>query len=189
MYESYLKLTSSQLHMHLLKRKLHPSEMRQIKDDVAAMKETIRVARIARTHRKAEWAHLMKPLQYELNNAKVGRAYDLTDDERVEAFDAHTLLSWKSSIMFCQVTSQTLSTRPYNWHARRMTQPRAHTYPTTASIGLIGCLRGLNNPYTMRSWRYRTKQKQSARYPSNAQSRRVNTHKLSTGCGTQPRKN
>lgn len=89
MYESYLKLTSSQLHMHLLKRKLHPSEMRQIKDDVAAMKENIRVARIARTHRKAEWAHLMKPLQYELNNAKVGRAYDLTDDERVEAFDAY----------------------------------------------------------------------------------------------------
>jgi hypothetical protein len=89
MYESYLKLTASQLHMHLLKRKLHPSEMRQIKDDVASMKENIRVARIARTHRKAEWAHLMKPLQYELNNAKVGRAYDLDDEARVEAFDAY----------------------------------------------------------------------------------------------------
>jgi len=89
MYESYLKLTSNQLHMHLSKRKLHPAEMSKIKDEVAQMKENIRVMRIARTHRKAEWAYLLKPLQYELNNAKVGRAYDLDDEARVEAFDAY----------------------------------------------------------------------------------------------------
>lgn len=90
MYESYLKLTANQLHMHLSKRKLHPAEMRQIKDTVAQMKENIRVARIARTHRKAEWAHLMKPLQYELNNAKVGRNYNGDNcPQRLEAFDAY----------------------------------------------------------------------------------------------------
>lgn len=90
MYESYLKLTANQLHMHLSKRKLHPAEMSKIKDEVAQMKESIRVMRIARTHRKAEWAYLMKPLQYELNNAKVGRNYNGDScPQRIEAFDAY----------------------------------------------------------------------------------------------------
>jgi pimeloyl-ACP methyl ester carboxylesterase len=49
--------------MHLSKRKLHPAEMSKIKDEVAQMKENIRVMRIARTHRKAEWAACMKRIE------------------------------------------------------------------------------------------------------------------------------
>jgi hypothetical protein len=63
--------------------------MQQIKDDVAALKEAKRTERIARKKYKALWADFIKPLRYEINNAKVGRKYDLTDEARVEAFDAY----------------------------------------------------------------------------------------------------
>lgn len=89
MYESYINLKPNELHQRLLKRKLHPNEIRRIKDEVAELKEARRVERITRTHRKAEWANVLAPLRYELNNAKVGRRYDLQDEARVEAFDAY----------------------------------------------------------------------------------------------------
>ena len=38
------------------------------------------------------WDKLLKPLRYEINNVKVGRAYDLEDASRVEAFDAYLLV-------------------------------------------------------------------------------------------------
>jgi hypothetical protein len=53
------------------------------------MKESRRINRITRTHRKAEWANVLAPLRYELNSAKVGRKYDLTDAVRLDAFDAY----------------------------------------------------------------------------------------------------
>ena len=53
------------------------------------MKESRRINRITRTHRKAEWANVLDPLRYELNSAKVGRKYDLTDAVRLDAFDAY----------------------------------------------------------------------------------------------------
>lgn len=89
MYETYLNLTPNELHQRLLKRKLHPSEINQIKDDVARMKEAKRVDKITRHQRKQAWDNVLKPLRYELNSAKVGRAYDLDDESRVEAFDAY----------------------------------------------------------------------------------------------------
>lgn len=89
MYEEYINLTPNELHARLMKRKLHPVAVNQIKDEVAKLKEARRVNRITQTHRKAEWANVLDPLRYELNNAKVGRKYDLTDTERVEAFDAY----------------------------------------------------------------------------------------------------
>jgi hypothetical protein len=66
--------------------------MQRIKDEVAQLKESQRVDKITRTQRKAEWDKLLKPLRYELNNAKVGRAYDLDAEPRVEAFDAYILV-------------------------------------------------------------------------------------------------
>jgi len=66
--------------------------MQAIKDEVAALKEAQRVDKITRAQRKAEWDKMLKPLRYELNNAKVGRAYDLDDEPRVEAFDAYILV-------------------------------------------------------------------------------------------------
>jgi hypothetical protein len=63
--------------------------MQQIKDDVSALKEAKRTERIARKKYRALWADFIKPLRYEINNAKVGRKYDLTDEARVEAFDAY----------------------------------------------------------------------------------------------------
>lgn len=92
MYESYINLTPNELHNRLLKRKLHPHAIDQIKAEVAKIKETIRVDKITREARKKQWAILLDPLRYELNNAKVGRAYDLDDADRVEAFDAYILV-------------------------------------------------------------------------------------------------
>lgn len=89
MYETYLNLTPNELHQRLLKRKLHPSEIAHIKDTVAQMKEAKRVDKITRHQRKLAWDNILKPLRYELNSAKVGRAYDLDDEARVEAFDAY----------------------------------------------------------------------------------------------------
>ncbi len=92
MHKSYIALTPNALHQRLLKERIHPAEMQAIKDEVAALKESQRVDKITRTQRKAEWDKLLKPLRYELNNAKVGRAYDLDDESRVEAFDAYILV-------------------------------------------------------------------------------------------------
>lgn len=89
MYEDYINLTPNELHTRLMKRKLHPVTVNHIKDEVAKLKETRRVNRITRTHRISEWANVLDPLRYELNSAKVGRKYDLTDTARVEAFDAY----------------------------------------------------------------------------------------------------
>lgn len=89
MYEEYINLTPNELHQRLLKRKLHPVAITQIKAEVAHMKESRRINRITRTHRKAEWANVLSPLRYELNSAKVGRKYDLTDAVRLDAFDAY----------------------------------------------------------------------------------------------------
>jgi len=92
MHNSYLTLTPNALHQRLLKERIHPAEMQAIKDEVAALKEAQRIDKITRTQRKAEWDKVLKPLRYELNNAKVGRAYDLDDEARVEAFDAYILV-------------------------------------------------------------------------------------------------
>ena len=92
MLNTYIKLKPNDLHQRLLKERIHPAEMQRIKDEVAEAKEAQRVDKITRTQRKAEWDKVLKPLRYELNNAKVGRAYDLDDTERVEAFDAYILV-------------------------------------------------------------------------------------------------
>lgn len=92
MHNSYIKLTPNALHQRLLKEHIHPAQMQAIKDEVAALKEAQRVDKITRAQRKAEWDKMLKPLRYELNNAKVGRAYDLDDEPRVEAFDAYILV-------------------------------------------------------------------------------------------------
>jgi hypothetical protein len=95
MYEDYINLTPNELHQRLLKRKLHPVAINHIKDKVAELKEERRVNRITRTHRTSEWANVLEPLRYELNSAKVGRKYDLTDTARVEAFDAYIAVMQK----------------------------------------------------------------------------------------------
>lgn len=89
MYEKYIRLKPNDLHTRLLKRNLHPKVMQQIKQDVAALKEAQRTERITRKKYKALWLDFTKPLRYEINNAKVGRKYDLTDEARVEVFDAY----------------------------------------------------------------------------------------------------
>ena len=92
MLNTYLKLKPNDLHQRLLKERLHPADMQRIKDEVTATKEAQRIDKITRTQRKIEWDKVLKPLRYELNNVKVGRAYDLDDAERVEAFDAYILV-------------------------------------------------------------------------------------------------
>ena len=75
MYETYLKLSANDLHNRLTERKLHPSEVERIKQEVADLKESMRVSRITRTQRKAEWDKVLQPLRYEINNARVGMRY------------------------------------------------------------------------------------------------------------------
>ena len=75
MYETYLKLSANDLHNRLTERKLHPAEMERIKAEVADLKESLRVTRITRTQRKAEWDKVLQPLRYEINNARVGMRY------------------------------------------------------------------------------------------------------------------
>lgn len=94
MYESYLKMTPTELHKHLHKRKLHPMRIAQIEEDVAIRKETKRTERITRTVYKQAWLDLMQPLRYELNNARVGLRYCVRGKvlgvtERREAFEAY----------------------------------------------------------------------------------------------------
>ena len=88
MYETYIKLTPNELHNRLLERKLHPAEIERIKAEVADLKETLRVTRITRTQRKAEWDKVLQPLRYEINNAKVGMKYggENSPQERTLAF-------------------------------------------------------------------------------------------------------
>lgn len=93
MYESYLNMTPTDLHLHLRKRKLHPVRIAQIEDEVAVIKETKRKERITRTVHKQTWQELMAPLRVEIDNAKVGRRYKTgnaeMDAKRQEAFDAY----------------------------------------------------------------------------------------------------
>jgi len=88
MYETYIKLTPNELHNRLTERKMHPAEIERIKIEVAELKETLRVSRITRTQRKAEWDKVLQPLRYEINNAKVGMKYggELVPQERTLAF-------------------------------------------------------------------------------------------------------
>ena len=75
MYETYLKLSANELHNRLTERNLHPAEIERIKGEVLELKETMRVAKITRTQRKAEWDKVLRPLRYEINNARVGLRY------------------------------------------------------------------------------------------------------------------
>ena len=91
MYETYLKLSANELHNRLTERKMHPAEIERIKAEVADLKESMRVSRITRTQRKAEWDKVLQPLRYEINNAKVGMKYggEKVSPERVQAFSEY----------------------------------------------------------------------------------------------------
>jgi len=92
MYETYLKLSANEIHNRLTERKLHPAEIERIKNEVIALKETLRVTRITRTQRKAEWDKVLQPLRYEINNARVGMRYGgekSPQDERKLAFSEY----------------------------------------------------------------------------------------------------
>ena len=91
MYETYLKLSANELHNRLTERNLHPAEIERIKGEVLELKETLRVSKITRTQRKAEWDKVLQPLRYEINNAKVGMKYggEKASPERVLAFSEY----------------------------------------------------------------------------------------------------
>jgi len=91
MYETYIKLSANELHNRLTERNLHPSEIERIKGEVLTLKETMRVSRITRTQRKAEWDKVLQPLRYEINNARVGMRYggEQAPQERALAFSEY----------------------------------------------------------------------------------------------------
>jgi hypothetical protein len=92
MYETYLKLSANEIHNRLTERKLHPAEIERIKAEVSDLKESLRVTRITRTQRKAEWDKVLQPLRYEINNARVGMRYGgekSPQDERKLAFSEY----------------------------------------------------------------------------------------------------
>jgi len=91
MYETYLKLSANELHNRLTERKMHPAEIERIKAEVADLKESLRVSRITKTQRHAEWRKVLQPLRYEINNAKVGMKYggEKVSPERALAFSEY----------------------------------------------------------------------------------------------------
>ena len=90
MYETYLKLSANDIHNRLTERKLHPAEIERIKAEVADLKESLRVTRITRTQRKAEWDKVLQPLRYEINNARVGMRYGgEKSPQRIAAFSEY----------------------------------------------------------------------------------------------------
>jgi hypothetical protein len=90
MYETYLKLSANEIHNRLTERKLHPAEIERIKAEVADLKESLRVTRITRTQRKAEWDKVLQPLRYEINNARVGMRYGgEKSPQRIAAFSEY----------------------------------------------------------------------------------------------------
>jgi len=91
MYETYLKLSANEIHNRLTERNLHPAEIERIKAEVADLKESLRVTRITRTQRKAEWDKVLQPLRYEINNARVGMRYggENSPQERTLAFSEY----------------------------------------------------------------------------------------------------
>jgi hypothetical protein len=97
MYETYLKLSANELHNRLTERNLHPAEIERIKTEVSELKETLRVSRITRTQRKAEWDKVLQPLRYEINNAKVGMRYggEKVSPERQHAFSEYVRIMEK----------------------------------------------------------------------------------------------
>ena len=90
MHETYLKLSANEIHNRLTERKLHPAEIERIKAEVADLKESLRVTRITRTQRKAEWDKVLQPLRYEINNARVGMRYGgEKSPQRIAAFSEY----------------------------------------------------------------------------------------------------
>jgi len=91
MYETYLKLSANEIHNRLTERNLHPAEIERIKGEVLELKETLRVSKITRTQRKAEWDKVLQPLRYEINNARVGLRYggENSPQERTLAFSEY----------------------------------------------------------------------------------------------------
>ena len=91
MYETYLKLSANDLHNRLTERKMHPAEVERIKQEVANLKESLRVSRITKTQREAEWRKVLQPLRYEINNARVGMRYggEISPQERITAFSEY----------------------------------------------------------------------------------------------------
>jgi len=90
MYETYLKLSANEIHNRLTERKLHPAEIERIKAEVADLKESLRVSRITKTQREAEWLKVLQPLRYEINNARVGMRYGgEKSPQRIAAFSEY----------------------------------------------------------------------------------------------------
>ena len=89
-----LGMTRNQIHNALMKEGL-PPELR-----VAKMEHIMTLKRERRRHRLAQkvhdkmWAQLLKPLKYDLSNARVGLRLKSASDapERYEAFDAYVTL-------------------------------------------------------------------------------------------------
>jgi hypothetical protein len=113
MYETYLKLSANDLHNRLTERKMHPAEIERIKNEVLALKETLRVSKITRTQRKAEWDKVLQPLRYEINNAKVGMRYggEISPQERVIAFSEYIRIMEKLVAML-DAPSKALDSTP-----------------------------------------------------------------------------
>ena len=98
MYESYIKLKPNDLHMRLLKRKIHPKEIERIKTEVNQLKEAKRTERIRRNKYKDLWLDFLKPLRYEINNAKVYGAIRFLDESPLPSTSAMPTVEIPSSL-------------------------------------------------------------------------------------------
>ena len=71
----YIDLAPNQLHNRLLKRKLAPEMIEQIKDRVALQKKLRNTARVENKIRLRRWAKLIEPLTKEIKSVRANLKY------------------------------------------------------------------------------------------------------------------
>lgn len=175
-----------------------PREISHIKDAVAQMREALRTDKITRTHRKAEWAHLLKPLQYELNSAKVGRAYradpnggtvpPFTDiAARIEVFDAYIAVMEKLLARFA-LASKELQYTPIQLAKRKNATAKGSHIPNNGEHWTDWIPAHIKEPIHEAFAALPTNPKPSAKFPSSAQSRPYSTPSSKPRCCKPPSK-
>lgn len=100
-----LRLTPNQLHNTLVKRGL-PLDLRiATTNHIEALKKERRKKKIKETTHEKLWARLLKPLKYELSNARVGLRLKSASDapERHEAFSAYIVVLDKLLAGMCKM--------------------------------------------------------------------------------------
>lgn len=82
----YIDITPNQLHNRLLKRKLPPEMIEQIKINIALKKKLRNTARVENKVRLRRWAKLIEPLTKEIKSVRANLKYHEQHNPSLHAF-------------------------------------------------------------------------------------------------------